>query len=103
MKRRRFREVASQLNKVRYCSRGVKKRCLSSPSLKARSAIHTWQTRPAASGVAGGLARHRTSPARHGTFAARFLWQDLRGNSQARNARASMAQDIKSTALDLAL
>src|SRR6202790_1491363 len=32
-----------------------------------------------------------------------FLWQDLRGNSQARNARASMAQDIKSKALDLAL
>src|SRR6202795_4183314 len=32
-----------------------------------------------------------------------FLWQDLRGNSQARNARASMAPDIKSKALDLAL
>src|ERR1700687_2358035 len=32
-----------------------------------------------------------------------FLWQDLRGTSQARNARASMAQDIKSKALDLAL
>src|SRR6202171_5011358 len=32
-----------------------------------------------------------------------LLWQDLRGNSQARNARASMAQDIKSKAVDLAL